>query len=78
VKTQDIVEEYLEHFKVLHALEQGKSMDKLMKHYLKNLKEKEKLNGGFPDTDAMKIALFGQVAFKFEQSCQDVYNRVQE
>ena len=43
-----------------------------------NLKEKELLNGGFPDTDSMRIALFGQVAFRYEQECQEIYKKIKD
>jgi hypothetical protein len=41
-------------------------MKQLVDDYIKKLSEKEKLNKGFPDTEAMRVALFGQVAFKYE------------
>ena len=31
------------------------------------------MNGGFPDTESMKVALFGQIAFMYEQECQGIY-----
>jgi len=45
----------------------------LVNEYVDRLEAKAQLNGGFPDTQAMRIALFGQVAFQYEQRCQSNY-----
>ena len=42
-------------------------MLQLIEDYIEKLSENEKKNGGFPDTEAMRVALFGQVAFRYEQ-----------
>ena len=48
----------------------------MVSDYIANLKKKEKMNGGFPDTESMKVALFGQIAFMYEQKCQDIYKTI--
>ena len=53
-------------------------INKIVDDFLKNLEEKEKTNEGFPNTESMKIALFGQLAFKYEQDCQDIYKTVKD
>jgi hypothetical protein len=52
---------------------QTKMEEELVESYLNFLTDKEKLNGGFPDTEVMKTALNGQVAFQYEQKCTDIY-----
>ena len=51
---------------------------KLVDDYVAELVKKEKTNGGFPDTDSMRVALFGQVAFKYEQECQEIYKVIKD
>jgi len=50
----------------------------LVDEYFGVLKEKEGKNDGFPDTDEMKIAIFGQIAFKYEQECQHIYKIIKD
>ena len=47
--------------------------ENLVMTYVGKLNETAKVNGGFPDTEAMRIALFGQVAFQYEQNCNEIY-----
>ena len=44
-------------------------MKKLVSEFIDKLKKIETKNGGFPDTEAMRTALFGQIAFRYEQEC---------
>ena len=48
----------------------------LLKNFTGMLIKKEEKNHGFPDTQAMRTALFGQVAFRYEQEIQKIYNEV--
>jgi len=57
----------------MHMEKQTKMEEELVESYLNFLTDKEKLNGGFPDTEVMKTALNGQVAFQYEQKCTDIY-----
>ena len=41
-------------------------MHEVVDDYMKTLSQNEALNGGYPDTEAMQVALFGQVAFIYE------------
>lgn len=75
-KAQHIVEEQVDHFSLLHALEQTKHIDELVDRYVTNLHQKARMNGGFPNTKAMKNALFGQVAFRYEQNCEKLYRKI--
>ena len=50
----------------------------IVNEYVDRLEAKAQLNGGFPDTQAMRIALFGQVAFQYEQRCQSNYKSVSD
>ena len=50
----------------------------LVDQYVKSLKKLAAMNGGFPDTEAMRTALFGQVAFKYEQKCQKIYKLISD
>lgn len=52
------------------------TLDLVIKNFMKKLNANNKLNKGYPDTEAMRITLFGQCAFHYEQACQDVYKRV--
>ena len=74
--TQKIVEEKVGFFAQVHSEYQTTKMQHIVEDYLIDLKEKEDLNGGFPDTESMRIALFGQVAFKYEQECQEIYKTI--
>ena len=74
--TQKIVEEKVGFFAEIHSEYQTKMITDLVDSYLADLKEKELMNGGFPDTDSMRIALFGQVAFRYEQKCQEIYKKI--
>ena len=76
--TQKIVEEKVGFFAQIHAEYQTSMVKKLVETYISTLKEKAKSNGGFPDTDSMKIALFGQVAFRYEQECQSIYKKIKD
>ena len=78
VATQKIVEEKVAFFAEIHSEYQTNMMAKLVDDYLTDLKEKELMNGGFPDTDSMRIALFGQVAFRYEQKCQEIYKQIKD
>ena len=51
-------------------------VEKLVMSYIDKLQNKAQLNGGFPDTEAMHIALFGQVAFQYEQNCNEIYKEI--
>jgi hypothetical protein len=53
-------------FAEVHSVMQTNLVKTLDEEFMNNLIEKEKLNGGFPDTESMRIALFGQLAFKYE------------
>jgi hypothetical protein len=66
LSAQHIVEQKVVDFAELHSVYQTNLIKNLVKNFMKNLYEKEKLNGGFPDTESMRIALFGQLAFKYE------------
>jgi hypothetical protein len=46
-------------FAEVHSEYQTTLVNKLVNEFITNLELKEKLNGGFPDTDSMRIALFG-------------------
>lgn len=78
VATQKIVEEKVGFFAEIHSEYQTKMITDLVDSYLADLKEKELMNGGFPDTDSMRIALFGQVAFRYEQKCQEIYKKIKD
>ena len=75
VNAQKIVQEKVGVFAQVHSEQQTKMIEDLVNDYVDNLISKEKTNGGFPDTEAMRVALFGQVAFKFEQRCQEIYKK---
>ena len=66
VATQHIVEEKHKFFEQAHKEYQTAMVEKLLKSYIQKLQDNEILNGGYPDTDSMKIAIFGQIAFKYE------------
>ena len=53
----------MKYFAEVHSVYQTKLIDVLVDKFMENLEIKDKLNGGFPDTESMKIALFGQLAF---------------
>mmetsp|Transcript_14248 Transcript_14248/g.24243 ORF Transcript_14248/g.24243 Transcript_14248/m.24243 type:complete len:87 (-) Transcript_14248:63-323(-) len=53
-------------------------VERLVGDYINSLVGKEQTNGGFPDTNAMRVALFGQIAFKYEQRCQEIYKSTSE
>lgn len=53
-------------------------MNRIVDDFVAVLEQKAKLNGGFPDTESMRTALFGQVAFKYEQGCQAIYKATSE
>jgi hypothetical protein len=78
IATQKIVEEKVGFFAQIHAEYQTAMLEKLVEDYMSNLIEKEKTNGGFPDTESMRIALFGQIAFRYEQECQDIYKKIKD
>lgn len=65
-------------FADLHSVYQTDLVKKLVNEFIINLEVKENLNGGFPDTDSMRIALFGQLAFQYEQDCQTNYKIVKD
>ena len=73
LSAQHIVEENVRSFADIHSVKQTHLIDDLVDDFTTNLHTKEKTNGGFPDTESMKIALFGQLAFSYEQDCQDIY-----
>ena len=77
LSAQHIVEENVKAFADIHSVKQTHLIDNLVDDFTENLKRKETTNGGFPDTESMKIALFGQLAFTYEQDCQDIYKRTQ-
>lgn len=52
--------------------------ERIVNEFITKLKEKEQKNGRFPDTQSMRTALFGQVAFKYEQECQAIYKSVSD
>ena len=70
---EEIVHDYVEKFGAEHVQRQSDMVETMIKDYLNMLMDQEKKNGGFPDTDAMRVALFGQIAFKYEQRCQKIY-----
>ena len=72
------MEEKVGFFAQIHSEYQTRMIETLVDDYMDNLKEKELLNGGFPDTDSMRIALFGQVAFRYEQECQEIYKKIKD
>lgn len=59
LSAQHIVEEQVMFFAEVHSEYQTTLVNKLVNEFITNLELKEKLNGGFPDTDSMRIALFG-------------------
>lgn len=61
-----------------HIDQQTKLVNKLVKDYVATLRKLAKSNEGFPDTEAMRVALFGQVAFKYEQKCQRIYSKISD
>ena len=64
--TYEHVEQKIAQFKVRHQEEEQKMLDQLLSDFISTLKKKEKDNKGFPDTPAMRTALFGQIAFAYE------------
>jgi len=69
-KTMDFIQDHVER--------QTKMVRELVDQYVKSLKKLAAMNGGFPDTEAMRTALFGQVAFKYEQKCQKIYKLISD
>ena len=65
--TYELVEKKIEKFRERHREEESKMLDKLLIKFTGMLKDKAKHNKGFPDTEAMRTALFGQLAFRYEQ-----------
>ena len=51
-------------------------VEELVNEYFYQLVDKEHSNGGFPDTQAMRDAIFDQVAFQYEQRSQRNYNNL--
>ena len=68
-ETAKIVDQKVMDFMHLHIEKQTTMVKDLVKKYVDGLKKLEQMNGGFPDTEAMRTALFGQIAFKYEQKC---------
>jgi len=56
----------IEDFRRKHRERESKMLKELLKKFTDMLIEKEQSNGGFPDTQAMRTALFGQLAFRYE------------
>ena len=73
IQAQSIVEKKVKEFGKMHSKAQTDNTKKIVNKYVGDLKKKADQNGGFPDTESMKTALFGQVAFLYEQQCQDIY-----
>lgn len=75
---QDIVDTEVAKFADQHRNNQTAMMEGLVNEYVDTLITVSADNGGFPDTEAMRIALFGQVAFRYEQDCQKGYKDISE
>lgn len=76
--TYELVEEKIEKFRMRHREEEEIMLKETLKNFTTMLQERENSNKGFPDTPAMRTALFGQLAFRYEQGIQDVYKKVSE
>lgn len=68
-----MVQEKIRLFSEKHQEQESEMLKDLLADFKATLLEKEKKNGGFPDTEAMRTALFGQLAFQYEQKIQDIY-----
>lgn len=78
LKSQEIVDREVKKFNEMHTKEQTKMAERIVGEFITKLQNKERFNGRFPDTESMRTALFGQVAFKYEQECQAIYKKVSD
>ena len=76
--TYELVEKKIEKFRARHREEEEIMLGETLANFTTMLRDKEASNTGFPDTPAMRTALFGQLAFRYEQGIQAVYKRVSE